>query len=246
MGFPHEISVPTPVVCFRFVCAAPHPQVSAQSVGEQIAIITERANQKSGRFEIGAFFGWVANNPYLTYLPIEGRLAFHFAEGFSFEGTFGYYPPFGSGQNRYSGPLRNRLIEDLRSDPHYVRVEVFEQQELYGHFDLQWTPLYGKIYTEGIKALGHWEIYLQLGAGFIGVLDFENSGSNTNRERNPMRMRPTVNFGAGTRFWLLDWLTLRLDVRHFLFQRQFGNGGVTQNLTVALGLSFVLPSLYRR
>ena len=219
---------------------------TAQTVGEQIVVITPRAHSKEGRFEVGAFFGWVANNPYLTYLPIEGRLAYHFAEGFSLEGTFGYYPHFGSGTNRYSGPIKNRLIEDLRGEPHFVRAELYEQQELYAHFDLQWTPLYGKMNVVGLQNIAHWEIFLQLGAGFIGVFDFENSGRNTDRRNNPMRLSPTVNFGFGTRFWITDWFALRLDLRHFLFQRQFGNGGVTQNLTVAFGLSFLLPSITRR
>lgn len=216
------------------------PSLASAQVGDQLVIIQKKAHSKKGRFEISAFFGWVANNPYLTYLPIEGRLAYHISEGFGIEASFGYYPPFGSGPNRYSGPIKNRLVDDLRRDPHFVRVELYEQQVFYAHFDLLWTPIYGKLNIESLSWIGYWEIFLQLGGGFIGIRDQEFSGNYASDESNPIRIRPTVNFGIGNRFWVTNWFALRLDIRHFLYQRQFGNGGISQNLTLSAGISFVI------
>tara|TARA_B100000609_G_scaffold199334_1_gene202166 strand:- start:3325 stop:4029 length:705 start_codon:yes stop_codon:yes gene_type:complete len=211
----------------------------AQTGGEGIVVIQENVFRKSMRVEFTALGGVVPSNPFITYIPFEGRLAFHFTEGFGLELGGGYYPNFGSTKD-YQGPIKSHIIDDLKSHPHYLGVHVFEQQIFYGNIDFNWTPIFGKLQLFGANTITYWEIAFQLGAGITGVYDDEYSGRFASEETNPIKIRPTINFGATMRFWLTNWLTLKLDVREYLFQKQVGKGGLSQHLSLMLGLSVII------
>ena len=208
------------------------PAVSfAQSGGEQIVTIAPKPHLKKNRFEATILGGWMPSNPFLTYFPLELRLGFHLAEGFAIEATGGYYLPV----------VKNDINELLKTHPHYLGVRIFEEQIFYANLDMVWTPVYGKFRFFGLDWIGYWEIYFQFGAGVTGVYDFERIGPNTDTEiRNPMKMRPTVNFGAGARLWITDWFNLRVDLRQFFFQKQVGRGGLSQHTLLLGGFSFII------
>lgn len=230
---------------FSFLWLAPLPCLAQTGGGEQIVVIQQKAFSKTRRVEFTLLGGVVPSNPFITYVPFEGRIAFHLSEGFGLEIGGGYYPSFGSeasqGSGRYDGPLKNNIIEDLKSHPHYLGVKLFEQQVFYANIDFLWTPIFGKVQLFGANAITYWELAFQLGAGVTGVYDDERSGRFNDDKTNPIKLRPTINFGVSGRLWLTRWLNLKIDVREYLFQKQVGKGGLSQHLAIMLGLSFIVP-----
>jgi len=217
------------------VAAVTSSPTTAHAQGEQIVVIQKKPFSKKYRLEISLFAGVVPSNPFLTYIPLEGRLGFHLSEGFAIEAAGGYSPPLGA------GTIKNQIHEDLKGFPHFLGVRIFEQQVFYANLDLVWTPIHGKLRVAALQWIAYWEILVQIGGGVTGVYDFERSGRFDSDNTNPIKMRPTLNLGAGTRLWLTRWLTLRLDIRMNLFQKQIGKGGLSQHLSIVAGLSFVLP-----
>lgn len=208
--------------------------LAAHAQSERIVVIQKKKFLKKNRFEIGLLAGVSPSNPFLTYIPIEARLGFHFSEGFAIELGGGYNPPLGV------GTLKNQINQDLKSFPHFLGIRIFEQQVFYASADLVWTPIYGKMRIAGLQWIAHWEIFLQLGGGVTGVYNFERTGRYDKDSTNPITLRPTLNVGLGTRLWLTKWLTLRLDIREYLFQKQVGRSGLSQHLSILLGLSVVI------
>ncbi len=202
---------------------------------EAIVVIKKRPYTKRKRVELGGFFGWVPSNPFVTYFPIEGRLAFHFSEGFGLEFTGGVYP-FSIGKK----PIKNQINEDLKKYPHFLGVRLYEQQVFYVNLDFVLTPVYGKIRISGLDWIAYWEIFFQFGGGITGVYNNEYVGKFANSITNPIQLRPTVNFGAGNRLWVTRWFALRIDLRQYLFQKQIGRGGISQHLTLMVGFSFII------
>jgi outer membrane beta-barrel protein len=219
------------ITCFSLLVALLLPAAAFPQTGggERIVVIQEKAISKKYRLELTLLYGWVPTNAFLTYTPVEGRLAFHLSEGFGLEVSGGWYPPLGY------GTFKNPINDDLRKPPHYLGVTILEQQVFYVNLDVLWTPVYAKL------KIGNWitqgEFYIQLGGGMTGVYDQEHVGRH---ESDPITFRPAFNFGAGARLWLLSWLSLKLDFKEFLFQKQVGKGGISQHSTLMLGLSFVI------
>ncbi len=185
--------------------------------------------------EFGVFGGWIPSNPFVTYIPLEARIGFHAAEGFGLEITGGLYPG-----SLGKSPLKNTINDDLKKFPHFLGVKLFEQQVFYANFNLNWTPITGKVRFAGAQWIGYWEIMFQLGGGVTGVYNEEYIGRKANPELNPIQMRPTFNVGLGLRLWLTQWLNFRVDLREYLFQKQIGRGGLSQHLSLMLGLSFIV------
>ena len=207
--------------------------------GEQRVVIQKKTHTKNSKIEFSILGGVVPNNPFITYIPLELRAAFHFTEGFGLEIGGGYYPPVGS-EKDYTGPIKNPIVPMLKNNPHYLGVHIFEQQSFFASLDFLWTPIFGKMEIFGANAIAYWEIAFQLGGGITGVYNEERSGRFATDEKNPIKIRPTINFGATMRFWLTHWLILKLDIRDNFFQKQVGKGGLSQHLTVMLGLSVII------
>ncbi len=210
-------------------------QERAAEAQEAIVVIKERAFTKSKRLELSAMLGWVPTNPFVTYFPLETRAAFHISEGFGLELTGGLYP-FSFGRK----PIKNQINDDLKKYPHFLGVKIYEQQVFYANLDIVLTPIYGKIRIAGFDWIAYWEIFFQFGGGITGVYNNEYVGKYASPTTNPIQLRPTVNFGAGNRLWVTRWFALRIDLRQYLFQKQVGRGGVSQHLTLMVGLSFII------
>ncbi len=207
--------------------------------GEQQVVIQKKTHTKSSKIEFSLLGGVVPSNPFITYIPVEARLAYHFTEGFGLELGGGYYPPVGS-EKDYEGPIKNPIVDILKNRPHQLGVHIFEQQLFYASFDFLWTPIFGKMELFGLNEIAYWEIALQLGGGITGLYDDERSGRFATDKTNPIKIRPTINFGVTMRFWMTHWLIFKVDLRDHFFQHQVGKGGLSQHLTVMLGLSAIL------
>lgn len=229
--------IQNPVLCVFWLLAvlfvwSPMSTAHAQ---EAKVVIKKRPFPKKNKVEIGVFGGWIPSNPFVTYAPVEARIGFHAAEGFGLEITGGLYP--GSiGRS----PLKNTINDDLKRFPHFLGVKLFEQQVFYANLNLNWTPVYGKFRFAGLNWVGYWEMFFQLGGGVTGVYNEEFVGRKANADLNPIQMRPTFNVGAGFRIWFTHWMNLRFDVREYLFQKQIGRGGLSQHLSIMMGLSFLI------
>ena len=201
--------------------------VTAQTAGgEAIVVIQERAYERKHRVEITALGGWGPTNPFLTYYPIEGRVAFHITETFGVEASFGYF-----------FVVENAIINQMKLKPHYLRVTVFEQQAMYFALGALWTPINGKIRLSPFNAILYWDVYIQMGAGGNMVYDDQPIGKHS---KDSPSFRAAFNFGAGFRVWFNKYMALKLDLKESVFQKQKGKGGVFQHTNVMLGLCLII------
>ena len=222
--------------CFALAIFLSLPSKPAIAQGsEAIVVIQKKPFYKKKRVEFSFLAGWVPSNPFITYLPLEARIGFHLAEGFGLEIGGGLYPG-AIGKS----PIKNQINEDLKKYPHFLGVKIFEQQVFYANFDMNWTPIHGKIRIAGLNWIAYWEILIQLGAGITGVYNYEYTGRLASSKTNPIELRPTFNVGIGNRLWITKWLAFKLDLREYLFQKQIGRGGLSQHLSIMLGFSIIL------
>lgn len=212
----------------------PAKPASAQG-SEAIVVIQKKPFSKKKSLEISVLGGWIPSNPFVTYFPLEARIGFHIAEGFGLELGGGFYPG-----SIGKSPIKNQINEDLKKYPHFLGVKLYEQQVFYASFDMNWTPIHGKIRLAGLNWIAYWEILIQIGGGITGVYNDEYVGRNASSKTNPIQIRPTFNVGIGNRLWITRWLALKLDIREYLFQKQVGRGGLSQHLSIMVGLSVVL------
>jgi outer membrane beta-barrel protein len=110
--------------------------------------------------------------------------------------------------------------EELRPDVTLISDDDRKYKTWDGSLGINWFPgetwLFGKAYSSDVYTV----------AGF-GKTDFGG------------RSWSTINIGLGYRLYLNDWLTLRLDVRDHIFNRNiYGEDDRTNNFETTLGFGF--------
>ncbi len=93
--------------------------------------------------------------------------------------------------------LKRQLVDRFGVAP-----EALDQITLFGQSNIVLKPIYGK-YALFNRALIYTELYLVAG----GAVGYYSDGS----------FRPAPDYGAGLRFFVTDWFSVRADVRHFIF-----------------------------
>jgi outer membrane beta-barrel protein len=109
----------------------------------------------------------------------------------------------------------SELVEVVEQDTAFTALRLDTPIYIYqGH--LLWSLAYGKV---------RW-----FSGGIGGVTDSQTAEGLT------------LSGGVGFKFFLAEWLALRMDVRdHVLSQELLGVSGVVHNLAATLGLSVLVP-----
>ncbi len=184
------------------------------------------------RFELGIYGGILPNDNFYNYFPI-GILS-----GYRFNHTWGVELQAAYLGLKSDTELATFLVErgaGIRKD-----VDLGDSQvariDVVGTF----SPLYGKWSFQTYK-LSHFELFLLLGAGVVIVEEPEIKSGNLDPEPDPvLAVHPEGVIGAGFRFFILDWMALRLDARWYLYP---AFDGVSAPAKITLGLSFFTPEL---
>jgi outer membrane beta-barrel protein len=190
-----------------------------QLVGERAYRgVVPRKFQKALRHELSPMGGWYAGDLADGAPAYGGAYTFHFTEDLGLEA--GYL----RSRERFS--LLSAIADRNQRLVGLVRSEDNSLQFFTGN--VVWSLAYGKVRWMG-GAIGRYDFYLALGGGATvqpGDIGLTGSG------------------GFGMKFYLTQWLALRLDVRDLVHQQRrvaLGVDKVVNDITATGGISVFLP-----
>jgi outer membrane beta-barrel protein len=215
-------------VAFALVCFGASRPAAAQCVDEALReqLIGQRAYrgvvprlfQKALRHELSALGGWYAGDLSDGAPVYGGAYTFHFTEDLGLEAAYL--------RTRQSFELLEAVNDRRQGLVDLVEVEENPVQFFLGH--LVWSLAYGKVRWLG-GAIGRFDFYLSLGGGATV---------------EPGDIGLTGSAGFGMKFYLAEWLALRLDVRDHVREQkrvQLGVEKVVNDISAMGGLSVFLP-----
>lgn len=194
----------------------------------KVTVVQKRRYPKVGRWEVSAHFGVVANDPFMTYMPVGVRGTYHLKEWLGIEAGFMYMPGFESS-----------LAEGIKNvgtgTGTTLQLTLLEKQKALFHLSATFSLLYGKVAVMQ-TALSYFDVFLTVGPSFHLVDPPVDSGG---RETGASGFRVGGMFGAGMKFFLNDFFGIRLDVRQYLFPKSSdAGGGIHKPTEITLGATF--------
>ena len=180
--------------------------------------VVPRLFQKALRHELSAMGGWYAGDLSDGAPVYGGAYTFHFTEDLGLEAA--YF------RTKQSFQLLEAINDRQQGLIDIVEVEETPVQFFLGH--LVWSLAYGKVRWLG-GAIGRFDFYLSLGGG--ATLEEGERGL-------------TGSGGFGMKFYMTEWLALRLDVRDHVREQkrvQLGVEKVVNDVSAMGGLSVFLP-----
>ncbi|WP_317929990.1 outer membrane beta-barrel domain-containing protein [Halioxenophilus sp. WMMB6] len=162
----------------------------------------------SENFEVGLYAGILNIEDFGSNDVVGFRVAYHLSELLFFEGA--------AGQSR----LQETSFERLSGD---IQLLTDDQRDLtYYNLSVGFNFFPGEVFL-GSKFAMNTNFYFIAGLGNTQFADEEHF---------------TYNFGAGINMLPTDWLSIRFDVRDYLFEHDlFGETVDTNNLEASLGLN---------
>jgi outer membrane beta-barrel protein len=209
------------------LCAAPrhaHAQCVDEALKEQLVGerayrgVVPRKFQKALRHELSAIGGWYAGDISDGAPAYGGAYTFHFTEDLGLEASYL--------RSRQHYALLDAVNDRNQGLVGLVRVPDEPIQFFMGN--VVWSLAYGKVRWMG-GAIGRYDFYLALGGGATvepGDLGLTGSG------------------GFGMKFYLTQWLALRLDVRDLVHEQKrvsLGVEKIVNDITATGGLSVFIP-----
>lgn len=190
----------------------------------RVRAVQPRKHVKARRFELVAVAGVIPNDPFVVYLPLGLRLAYHLTERWALEVGFAY-----------NLQLDTDLRDYLQDSDAQLRATIRDRQQLRGGASLCWSPVYGKL------ALGSHVV--QLDAFLVGGAGVVRTAQEQGADL-PAATRPDFHLGAGLRLFIGRRWLLRLELRQYLFLRpedqSGGGGGVGLPSEISLGGGILL------
>jgi outer membrane beta-barrel protein len=190
-----------------------------QLVGERAYRgVVPRKFQKALRHELSPMGGWFAGDLSDGAPAYGGAYTFHFTEDLGLEASYL--------RSRQRFALLNAIIDRQQGLVGLVEAEDNPIQFFLGH--VVWTLAYGKVRWMG-GAIGRYDFYLSLGGGATvepGDIGLTGSG------------------GFGMKFFLTQWLALRLDVRDVVHEQKrvaLGVEKIVNDITATGGFSVFIP-----
>lgn len=187
-----------------------------------IRVIEHRLFEKAQRHELTAYFGIIPNDPFINYYPIGLRYDYWLLESVGLEADFSYI-----GDTFRSDSDLSTFLSDNGAD-----VVLLDQQRWRGHFGVNWAPFYGKIAFLNLKLL-HFDFNLFGGIGVVAVRSL-----NEDRTEEVDEYKVEGSLGCGVNLWFVDWFSLRIDFRQFIFEK--AGGGAAHPSEISFGLSFFI------
>jgi len=174
-----------------------------------VSAIQERAYRMQHELDLAV--GLLPLDAFYKGLTVKGAYGFHFTDFIAAQGYFSYSYNLATG-------LRQQLERDFG-----VLPTAFDEVQFFFGGDLLWKPLYGKLAVMN-RTVIHGEVFLLLGAaGF----KFTNT------------IRPGVNVGGGGRWFISQYVSLRLDLTNSIVL-PVGGGSTSFTNVLALNLALAL------
>lgn len=149
-------------------------------------VVQNRLYSKAGRFELGAFFGFVSADPFLSVRGVGGTVGYHFTESWGLNLLAVSYMAEESSANKdFQKQTGGSAFPDTN-----------EPKTFYGT-ELVYSPIYGKLSLAG-KSIIYYDFHVMGGGGFLK----SESGNDL-----------TLHLGLGQQFYLSKSFALKIDYR---------------------------------
>ncbi len=204
----------------------------------QVGVIKNRLFLVGGHVEASLSFATSINNRFTQVRGGLLTLDYNFNEWLGIELDGLYDPAFGSltGLSDLAARVREKLKVPLVTASSQTRVgdEVSQMGQLRwgGDFAIRFAPVYGKMSVFAEVPL-HFSAYL-LGGGGAGGIHYESlnfcvqrtspSSALCQTYRTEDGISPMVQLGVGLRVFVLGGLSLKLELRDFLYGDKFRTG----------------------
>jgi outer membrane beta-barrel protein len=215
-------------LCCPVQAGAQHEEEVAPLVDQlwarQTAVVQPRLFAKAGGVELVGLVGVIPNDPFVVYVPLGLRVAYHLTEQWALEASFAY-----------NLQADTELRQYLEENDAQLRARIRDRQQLRAGASLVWSPIYGKLAVGG--AVVHLDAHLLAGAGIVRT------------EEEPSvdlaaATRPDFHLGLGLRVFLARRWLLRLELRQYAFlrptDRAGGGGGVGFPSEISLAAGVLL------
>jgi|GEM_PF-922258 len=193
------------------------------SLQERIRAVSNPVFATDGRFEGTLYHGFSINDAFRERLQLGARFNYHLFEWLSLEG--------GGTVNYFSVPLPTIRMDDGNAP------DIPDDTPYIATFDVGATvsPIYGKVSLMSEWVL-HFDAYLVGGVGGIILL-------------NDDIFAPAATFGVGTHLVALEWLTVRAELRNYMYPDDInanpaaflGGAKITNLLMLNIGVSVFFP-----
>jgi outer membrane beta-barrel protein len=171
----------------------------------EMGVVQNRLYSKAGKLQLGVNGGVGFSDPFLSLKPVGANLGFHFSEFFGAEALY---------WNLRSSPSAALAkLRETEKEANTVVPKNFVGGNLTASF------LYGKLSLLG-QAIIYYDMHLSGGGG---VVETENNRS------------AAFTAGIGQRYFLTDWLSLRLDYRALGYTEQIKEKEITARLGEVVG-----------
>ncbi len=170
---------------------------------EDIVVVPRKAFLKKYRLELAPFAGITLNDPLIRHYSFGGDLNFYVTDVLSV-GLEGQY---------FIKELSER--ESLVGLQYYL-VPTLNKLKYHYAFALGYVPGYGKFGLFN-KWIVHWDLTFALGIGMIKTEIIPRAFGDTSFTNNDI----TGHVGVGVRLFVLDWLTLSLTFRDYMYKDVF-------------------------
>jgi len=191
-------------------------------LSDRIKSVQRKVFLKKNRLEIFPFFQMALNDPFFHHFAVGLAAGYHIADSFNIEVRGSYVV----GSTETSAVKLIRVTEKAVFD----QVPKFKWN---GDLNFGWSPIYGKVSLAGEWIL-HFDTYISLG---LGVFGHETGGEAA--------FSPAANVAIGERVFLTEWLTLRLELRDYIFHHEREEIADIQNLLMfGVSLSGFFPTSF--
>lgn len=193
----------------------------------------------NGRFEVSPGIGLSFRDAFWQKVGFGAALTYHFTEEIALSARGTYNLSLISGAAQICDPgvgCAAPTFQELTTFNGQTANVAFGYMSLLTSIDFQWAPLYGKLALFSEKIL-NFNMYVLLGPSFLmyGPTNTFTVGGNV---------------GVGFRFFLNEWLTVRLELRDVLYNEQAVNaapntkGSFRNQLMGEIGFSMFFPTVF--
>jgi outer membrane beta-barrel protein len=211
---------------------------------QDILVVPRKPFLKGGRFELAPFSGLTINDNLIRHYVFGADLSFFLTDAFSISVQGQYFVKQLSTQAELVGLQFNR-------------TSTLNRYLYGGSLNFGYVPAYGKFALVN-RTIVHWEIYASAGFGvtFTEVIARDPAEQFKGFKNTAL----TPNVGIGTRFFLLDWLTVNFAFRDYIIPDKFEPVGsdcgdaasckanadsqLVNNLMIYAGVGFYVPTKF--
>jgi outer membrane beta-barrel protein len=193
-----------------------------KTLQDRIRAVSRRVFLKRQRFELVPNAGLTTNDPFVRAYPVGLRGSWHFNEELAVDFGGNFVPPF------FQQELQDvRLLSGNQDELDPARDN---SARLISTADVgvTFSPFYGKLALAAEYVL-HFDGFISAGLGAV----FDSS---------PQLVNPALEVGLGARVFLLRWLTIRTDLRNYVYP-SFANDELSfpNVLTLTVGVGIHIP-----